>query len=398
MNVNEKLQERGRIIQQQREMNDKAIADKRDFTAEENEKYLKMESDANAIKAEVDGYTRAQVLAAAEDDNKKNRDGNAIRPAVDDGRDKGPRATAEYKKNFRQWLRGGDARTPLEITNTLTKGTGTQVGYLVPTDYETSIRMKVYPLNVMRQLATVVQLDSDRVIPVEGNLPTFGWIDELGTYPKTDLTVGRATLSAYKIGGIVQASEEVLADAFLDLGAYIADRSKVSIAMTEEAAYVAGDGNKKPTGIVGSATLGVTTASPTAVTADEIISLIHSLPVQYRTNGKLLVSDAWVLLVRKLKDTTGQYVWQPGLQTGVPDRILATPVYVSNYLAAPAATVTAALYGDFSYYQIVDRAGIEIKRLEELYAETGQIGFKLNARTDGKLLNSAAVVSMVMHA
>jgi HK97 family phage major capsid protein len=67
-------------------------------------------------------------------------------------------------------------------------------------------------------------------------------------------------------------------------------------------------------------------------------------------------------------------------------------------MLTPAATVVAALYGDFSYYQIVDRTGFEMQRLNELYAESGQIGFKLAERTDGKLLNTDAIVKMTMHA
>jgi HK97 family phage major capsid protein len=392
-NANEKLQQRGVLIKQMREMNDLVITEKRDFTSEEKEKYDKMEKESDAIKAQVDRHV---AIEAAAKDNAHRDD--AIRPNIEneDGK-KNPRATKEYKQNYGQWMLYG-ARTPLDVTNSLTKATGTQAGYLVPTDYETEIRKKVYPLNVMRLLASVVQLDSDRVIPMEGSLPTFGWIDELGTYPQTDLTVGRATLSAYKLGGILKASEELLADSFTDIGAYIGDRSKVSIAQAEEAAFISGDGNKKPTGVVTSVTGGTTTASPTAPTADEVIDLIYALPTQYRVNATLLSSDGWVKLVRKLKDTTGQYLWQPSLQLGVPDRIYGVPYRVSNFILAPAATVVAALYGDFSYYQIVDRSGFEMQRLNELYAESGQIGFKINERVDGKLLNTDAIVKQTMHA
>ncbi len=386
------------IIAKQRDLNNKVAKEGRDFNGEEKQQYDAMEAEANQWKAKSD---RAVTLEAAENElSQPTRAG--IKPVLnakdDSGRPLRPNSTPEYFGNFRSYMRGGEKHTPLQIVATLTKGTGTQVGYLAPVEYETAIRKAVYPLTIMRRLATVLSSESDSVIPLEGTLPTFGWIAELGTYPKTDLTVGRGGFSSYKLGGILLASEEILADAFVDLPAYIADRSKVAISQAEEAAYTIGDGNGKPTGVAVSASLGATSASATSPTADEVLDFMDSLTVQYQANARLMMTVGFRSKLRKLKDSTGQYLWQPGLQAGVPDQFNAKPIEISNYLSLPAAGNTAALFGDFSFYTILDRVGFYVRQLGELYAESGAVGFQINERTDGKLLNTAAVKKFVMAA
>jgi len=89
--------------------------------------------------------------------------------------------------------------------------------------------------------------------------------------------------------------------------------------------------------------------------------------------------------VRKLKDQTGQYLWQPALTAGTPDTLLGRPVYTSAYMPAVAAGAKSIAFGDFKYYWIADRQGRSFKRLNELYAATGQIGFVGSQRVDGKL-------------
>jgi HK97 family phage major capsid protein len=104
-----------------------------------------------------------------------------------------------------------------------------------------------------------------------------------------------------------------------------------------------------------------------------------------------VANDSTIKLVRKLKDTTNQYLWQPGLQAGEPDTLLGKPVYADPDMPAATTGLVSALFGDFSYYWIRDVNGIAFQRLNELYAENGQVGFRAYHRTDGKLLNTAAV-------
>jgi HK97 family phage major capsid protein len=121
--------------------------------------------------------------------------------------------------------------------------------------------------------------------------------------------------------------------------------------------------------------------------------VFHSLPRSYRGNASWVVSDALVKLVRKLKDSEGQYIWQPGLTAGQPDRILNRPVLISEGATVPAATAKSIVFGDLQFYTIADRLGMTMQRLNELYAASGQIGFKWTKRNDAKVITNTAFAS-----
>jgi HK97 family phage major capsid protein len=150
--------------------------------------------------------------------------------------------------------------------------------------------------------------------------------------------------------------------------------------------------------VVGSSTAGVTAASATDISADEVIELYHSLKRAYRTNASFLMNDSTALIIRLKKETTGQYIWQPGLVAGRPDTLLGKPVYISDAMPTAAISAKSLLFGDFSYYTIADRSPRTFVRLNELYAANGQVGFRGVQRTDGKLTLAEAVVRLTQAA
>ena len=107
-----------------------------------------------------------------------------------------------------------------------------------------------------------------------------------------------------------------------------------------------------------------------------------------------LLNDTTVKALRKLKDNNGNYIWQPSVQAGVPDMILNRPYHTSSYVPEVAAGSKVMAFGDFSYYWIADRQGRSFKRLNELFAATGQVGFLASQRVDGKLILAEAVKTM----
>ena len=135
----------------------------------------------------------------------------------------------------------------------------------------------------------------------------------------------------------------------------------------------------------------MTAASATAITADELIDLFYSLKAPYRRNAAWVLNDSTIKAIRKLKDNQGQYLWQPSLTAGAPDLLLGKPVRTSAYMPAIAADAKTIAFGDFSYYWIADRQGRSFKRLNELYAATGQVGFLASQRVDGKLILPEAI-------
>ena len=121
------------------------------------------------------------------------------------------------------------------------------------------------------------------------------------------------------------------------------------------------------------------------------MDLFYSLKSPYRRNSSFLMNDSTVKAVRKLKDSTGQYLWAPSIKENTPDTILGRPIYTSSYVPAIAAGAKSVAFGDFSYYWVADREGRVFKRLVELYAATGQVGFLCSQRVDGKLILAEAI-------
>ena len=310
------------------------------------------------------------------------------------------RAADEYRQNFWNMMR---SKAPMpSVVNALQIGTDSEGGYLVPDEYERTLVEALEEENVFRQLAKVIQTSSgDRKIPVVASKGTASWIDEEGAYTESDDSFGQVSIGAYKLGTMIKVSEELLNDSVFDLESYIAREFARRIGAKEEEAFFNGDGTGKPLGILaasGGAETGVTAASATAVTADELMDLFYSLKSPYRKNAIWVLNDSTIKAIRKLKDNNGQYLWQPSLVAGTPDTILGRPVKTSAYMPAIAAGAKTIAFGDFSYYWIADRQGRSFKRLNELYAANGQVGFLGSQRVDGKMILPEAVKVLVQKA
>ena len=207
-------------------------------------------------------------------------------------------------------------------------------------------------------------------------------------------------LDAYKLHVAIKVTEELLNDNAFGLENFILDSFAKALGNAEEDAFLNGDGNNKPTGIfdpVKGGEIGLTAAS-TSIKADEVVDLVYSLKRPYRKNAAFIMNDQTLASLRKLKDSTGQYLWQPGLQAGEPDRILGYPVYTSAYCPVAEAGKPVMAFGDFSYYNIGDRGIRSFAELKELYAANGMVAFVCKERTDGKLILPEAVKIMKVKA
>ena len=260
------------------------------------------------------------------------------------------RAADEYRTNFWNMMR---SKAPMpSVVNALQIGTDSEGGYLVPDEYERTLVEALEEENIFRQLAKVIQTSSgDRKIPVVASKGTASWIDEEGAYTESDDSFGQVSIGAYKLGTMIKVSEELLNDSVFDLESYIAREFARRIGAKEEEAFFTGDGTGKPLGILaasGGAETGVTAASATAVTADELMDLFYSLKSPYRKNAVWILNDSTIKAIRKLKDNNGQYLWQPSLVAGTPDTILGRPGKTSGYSHSVAAGAKTIGFGDFS--------------------------------------------------
>jgi HK97 family phage major capsid protein len=281
------------------------------------------------------------------------------------------------------------------VQNALQVGTDSEGGYLVPDEFERTLIESLQEENIFRQLAKVITTSSgDRKIPVVATKGTASWVDEEGQIPESDDAFSQVSIGAYKLATMIKVSEELLNDSVFNLESYIAKEFGRRIGAKEEEAFFTGDGVGKPTGIfnaTGGAEIGVTAASATAITADELLDLFYSLKSPYRKNAVFVMNDATIKAIRKLKDGNGQYLWQPSIAAGQPDTILNRPVKTSAYVPTIGTGAKTIAFGDFNYYWVADRQGRSFQRLNELYAATGQVGFKGSQRVDGKLILPEAI-------
>jgi len=293
------------------------------------------------------------------------------------------RASDEYRRDFVGVLRGKG------ISNVLTEGVDADGGYLVPTEFERTIVKGLDEANVVRSLAKILSTNSERKIPIAISGSTATWVAESGTVPVSGVTFGQKTLDAYKLTDQIKVSNELLQDSMFDIENYVSEEFARALGVAEEEAFIIGDGTGKPSGIfrdTDGANIGVTASAQAAINFDDVVSLVHALKSPYRRNAVFLTHDNTVAAMRKLKDANGQYLWQPSLQAGQPDKLFGYPLYTSPYVPTLAAGALSVAFGDFSNYWIADRQGRTLQRLNELYAGNGQIGFLITERVDGKVI------------
>lgn len=361
------------------------------LSAEDTATYDKMEADVVALGKEIDRLERQAAidaeLARPTSMPIMNQPGEGRAPDKKTGR-----ASDEYREAFWNVIR--DKGNPYEIKNTLTIGTDSEGGYLVPDEFEKKLVDALQEENFFRRLATILKTSSgDRKIPVVTGHGEAAWMDENGLYPESDETFGIKSISAYKLGTAIKISEELLNDSVFDLESYIAAEFARRIGTKEEEAFFVGDGTNKPMGVLVDAEDGVT-ANSVNITFDDVMDLYHSLRIPYRNKAVWILNDSTVKALRKLQDGNKNYIWQPSVQAGQPDMILNRPYYTTTFAPELKAGNKVIAFGDFSYYWIADRQGRSFKRLNELYAANGQIGFLASQRVDGKLILPEAVKTM----
>ena len=363
------------------------------MSAEDAATYDRMEAEVVDLGKEIDRLERQAVidaeLAKATSTPITNKPNAQVA-----GETKTGRATDEYKRAFWNNMRN---RNSYEIQNALSIGTDSEGGYLAPDEYEKKLVEALEDEVFFRSLATVIKTSSgDRKIPIVTSKGEAAWIDEGGQFPESDDSFGQTSIGAHKLATMIKVSDELLNDSVFNIEQYISKEFGRRIGTKEEEAFFIGDGTGKPIGIfnkTGGAETGVTAAS-TGITFDDVMDLYYSLRAPYRNKATWILNDSTVKAIRKLKDGNGNYIWQPSVREGEPDRILNRPYRTSIYVPELAAGNRVMAFGDYSYYWIADRQGRSFKRLNELFATTGQVGFLASERVDGKLILSEAVKTL----
>ena len=304
----------------------------------------------------------------------------------------------EYKKHFFDAFRNKFSN---EATLKLLEGTLPQGGYLVPSQFADAIQSALEEENPIRKIATVIQTESEYLMPYVATKPAATWISEGQTINLTAETFDRMTLGAYKLGAAITMSNELLADSYYDLESHLTLEFSKAIARAEEEAFITGapDENTgavtRPTGILTTISTDTDYYKETAtigeISADDLINLQYSVRRPYRRNACFLTSDETLAQIRKLKDETGRFIWQPSMQEGEPPQIFGQPVYTSPYMPSPESGKIAVIYGDFRYYIVAERGQRTCRALRELFALQDISAFLILERIDGKLTDKEAI-------
>lgn len=369
--------------------NDKGV-----LSAADDATYSAMEQDLNDLSNEIRRMERRDAMEA-ELNKPVGKPLTQIPESSGMTEAKSGRASNVYKEDFGRHLRG---KAP--IHNVLSESVDADGGYLVPEEFENQIIVGLDEANVIRSLAKVITTHHDRKIPIAVGHSTATWTAENAAFTESNPTFGQKQIDAFKLTDLIRVSVELLQDAAFPLEQYIANEFARAFGIAEEQAFCVGTGVNQPTGIftASGGAVGVTSASATAITVDEIISLVYALKSPYRRNAKFLMNDATVSLLRKLKDNNGAYLWQPSVQAGQPDKLLGYDLYTSPYVPTVEAGAFAIAFGDFQNYWIGDRAGRTVQRLNELYATNGQVGYVATERVDGKVILAEGIQLLQMKA
>lgn len=303
--------------------------------------------------------------------------------------------TPVEQRAFGNYLRYG-SNAPVEELRALTVATDSAGGFLVPETFVAELLKGIVNFSPVRQYARVMQIGgSDVTMPKRTGTMTAAWVSETGDRSGSQPTYDQVKLTPFEAACYVDISNQLLEDAAFDLAGEVAFDGAEEFGRLEGAAFVSGDGNGKPKGILadtGIATI-VTGAAATLGTApaDKLIDAFYSLPAAYRANATWGMNSTTLGTVRKLKDSQGNFLWQPGIQAGQPDTLLGRPVAELPDMPDVAAGATPIVLGDFNQgYRIVDRVSLALLRDPYKLAEKGQTRFHLRRRVGGGVVKADA--------
>ena len=411
--VRDLLKQRANIHTQMTELVDAAEArdeDKRSLTAEESAKFDEMSQRMDELdeqrKRLEDLDQREADLADAE---------KRYGPLTSEQRtDAGP---SEFEKNLRAFLAGerraltitpeGDQRFDVRQlraiatqSRDLAKSPTTAGGHTVGTAFYAQLVDHLIEVSgVMQAGPTVLITDKGESLPIPRTTAHSTGTSEIaeGTaITESDPAFNQIVLGAYKYGVLVQVSYELIEDTYIDLLGYLAMQAGRAVGNAFGARLVTGTGSSQPQGVATAATVGVTGGAGVtgAFTADNLIDLYFSVIAPYRSSPACawLMKDATLAAVRKLKDTTNQYLWQPSLQQNVPDTLLGKPVYTDPAVAGVAVSARSVLFGDFSCYFVRQVKDIRFERSDDFAFNADLATFKCVLRGDGGLADQSGAI------
>lgn len=316
----------------------------------------------------------------------------------------------EYKSAFFKVVSGVPLATlTSDEQKAMQAGSDPDGGYLLPASTQGRVVAKVYEQSIMRQLASVQMISTDKIEGlVDNGEADAGWVSELGSRSDTTTpTLGKWEIQAHEMYAMPKASQKILDDAATDVESWLAGKVADKFARVEGTAFWQGTGTGQPRGLASYTTAATGDATRTWGEIEHVVSgangawhttqfdpvhtLIGAFKDQYLNNATFVMRRAVRTAARILKEsTTNRYLWEPGLQVGAPERFMGYPVRVDEYMPTLATGSLSLAFGDFRQaYQIVDRMGI--RTLRDPFTAKPYVVFYSTKRTGGGAVNFEAV-------
>ena len=392
MEIRELLQKRASLWDEAKKFLDDHTDKDGKISAEDAAAYDKMEADIDALSKSIERYERNARIGAELD---KPFNTPHFEPFNNNSAaGKTGRASNEYKAAMLSAIKSKFRK----VSNLLEESVDTSGGYLVPESWNDQLITILDSENVIRSLAKIITTDNARKFPMVASRPVASVVAEGAAMTFSNVTFGIKTLDAYKLVTGVQVTSELLQDNAFDLENFLITEFGEALARKEEELFISGSGTGEPTGIITSIASSATETATSTLKADEIIDLVYALKRPYRRNAVFLTKDSTLALLRKFKDSSSNYLWQPSLVAGEPDRFMGYKVYTSEFMPAATAGNIAILFGDFKRYYVADRTGRSVQVLNELYAVNDLTAFIMRERVDGILMIDEAIKGLKIKA
>jgi HK97 family phage major capsid protein len=381
-------EQRARAWEQAKDLLDHAATESRDLSAEESEQF-------DRINAELD--TADARIKSVIDAEQRNRDIEESRSRLGVPADLGATATASVENTDEDTIRSlmnGELRSARFEKRAITSSNS---GGAVPTSVYDRIVEHLVQTNVVRNVATIVTTNSGETlnVPTSTAFSTASIVGEAAQASASDPTLATRALGAYKYTVLVQLSNELATDGAVDVAGFLARQAGTAIGVATRGHMTTGDGSSKPTGIVTSSTAGVTGATSVtgAFTADNLIDLRYSVGSAYTSQPGIgwMMNNTAMSAARKLKDTTNQYLFAPGLN-GDTDSLLGFPVYLNDSMVSPALSAKSVLFGHFPSYYIREANGLDVAVSDDFAFDYSVRTFRVQLRTDGLLVDQTGAV------
>ncbi len=314
----------------------------------------------------------------------------------------------QHKAAFDGYVRAGDSASLRDLEGkALSVGSDPDGGYLVPEETETAINAALRDISPVRAIAGVRQV-SGTVLkkPYAMSGAATGWVGETAARPQTGTPkISELEFPVMELYAMPAATSTLLDDSAVNIDQWIAEEVQTAFAEQEGAAFVSGDGVRKPCGFlaydtvendrwawgkVGYVATGASGAFPVSTPSDVLLDLVYSVKSGYRANAHFVMNRQTQAQIRKFKDADGNYLWQPSLTTGDAPRLMNVPIAEAEDMPDVSADSFAMAYGDFRRgYLIVDRLGIRV--LRDPYTAKPYVLFYTTKRVGGGIQNFEAI-------